>query len=108
MLLLLFAACAPPLLPDVLGDTVVDARVDVADVPLATGDVLLEGPDHVLEPGDDRMTCLFGTWTGGDVGLHAAQLRQARFPRSGIVAGEGRRQLLGQGGIVGAARHHGH
>jgi hypothetical protein len=77
MLLLLFAACAPPLLPDVLGDPVVDARVDVADVPLATGDVLLEGPDHVLEPGDDRMTCLFGTWTGGDVGLHAVRTWQS-------------------------------
>ncbi|MES2643668.1 MAG: hypothetical protein V4850_29550 [Myxococcota bacterium] len=77
-MLLLLTACTtlPGDAPD--GPDVEDARIDPADVgALAEGEVLLEGPDFVLAPGDDVMTCTFGTWTGPDVGLHAVRTWQA-------------------------------
>ncbi|MDP2317607.1 MAG: hypothetical protein Q8P41_32275 [Pseudomonadota bacterium] len=88
-MLLLLSACADPFEePGASPDLPADARVDPADVgPLAPGEALLEGPDAVLEPGEERMTCGFGTWTGPDVGLHAVRTWQA--------AGGHHLQLLG-------------
>lgn len=55
-----------------------DAPIDAVDVTisdadlgeLTDADIVLTGADALIEPGQDVMICLFGTYTGGDVGLH--------------------------------------
>jgi hypothetical protein len=37
------------------------------------------GPDEVIQPGEDKMYCLFGTYTGDDVGLHTMESYQNQY-----------------------------
>lgn len=49
----------------------VDVRVTDADVGALGPDQLLwTGAEQVVQPGEDVMFCVFGTYTGPDVGLH--------------------------------------
>jgi hypothetical protein len=71
-MLTILAACGPV---EIDGDEVdvepVDQRVSEDDIGgLADDQILLMGPDAVIEPGTDVMICLFDTYEGEDVGLH--------------------------------------
>ncbi len=57
------ADSAEPALPDhrVTEETLGELPADA---------VVLEGPEAVIEPGDDVMMCVFGTYSGPTVGLH--------------------------------------
>ncbi len=79
-MLLLLTACSPPFAdgPSTAPTGALDVRVaPEAAGTVMPGDVLLAGPEFELAPGEDVMVCVFGTWPGGDVGLHAVHTWQA-------------------------------
>jgi hypothetical protein len=58
----------------------VDLRIDEADLgELGDDQFVLEGPDTIIDAGADVMVCLFGTYSGGDVGLHDVHTFQAKY-----------------------------
>lgn len=80
MTILLFLACPPDKEP-VESDSAleaVDERIDDADVvPMSDNDLRFYGPDVVIQPYEDKMYCLFGTYTGDDVGIWGLKTWQA-------------------------------
>ena len=75
------AACAPDAAdsgPEVdSGIDALDLRLTEADYDPA--DVQLWGPDVVIEPGEDIMYCIAGTWSGEDLGIHTLTTWQNKF-----------------------------
>lgn len=58
----------------------VDVTVSDADLgELTPNQVVLSGADTVLEPGTDTMICVYGTYTGPDVGLHDVHTYQGKY-----------------------------
>jgi len=79
ILSLALAACTPdtPDTAEAVAYDVVDLRLTEADLPaLGEGDAVWWGPDEVVEPGEDKMFCIFGTYTGEDAGIHALSTYQ--------------------------------
>jgi hypothetical protein len=61
-------------------DSVLDVTIDEADLgPLGPDQLVLEGPAVEIEPGEDKMICVYGTYTGPDVGLHDVHTHQGRY-----------------------------
>ena len=57
--------------------TAVDLRVDPADLPALTADQMLWlGPETVIPAYTDTMICVFGTYTGPDIGMHSIETWQ--------------------------------
>lgn len=57
-----------------------DVAIHEEDLGELTDDqFILAGPDLVLDPGTDTMTCMFGTYTGPDVGLHDVHTYQGKY-----------------------------
>lgn len=81
MSLLLLLACGPaPSTDDTAGEDVLDARLTVDDVATyEDGDVLLMGPDVVIDPGVEQMWCIYGTWPGGDAGIVAYETWEGTY-----------------------------
>jgi hypothetical protein len=82
LIISLFACAGAPV--DLSGTTaegeVVDLRVTDEELgELGPDQLVLDGPEVVVEPGTDVMICLFGTYTGPDVGLHDVHTFQARY-----------------------------
>lgn len=75
---MLLLACAPPLPADSPAPlTMIDARLDPADYADILGDdVVIQGPDVIVEPYSEVMYCYSGTWRGGDVGLRGYRSQQ--------------------------------
>ncbi len=70
-------ACTPDEVGAPTPDDVVDVRLTEADLPALTpNDALWWGPDEVVAPGEDKMYCIFGTYTGDDAGIHALSTYQ--------------------------------
>ncbi len=71
-MLILLACTAGPGSTDLdTASGVLDLRVTEADVgELADNQFLMEGPEAQVEAGADAMVCVFGTYTGPDIGLH--------------------------------------
>ncbi len=85
MSLLFLAACSAPPATDATADDTgavdyVDKRMTPADYAAAPAEAaLLTGADVVVEPGQDGMWCLAGTYTGPDAGIVALQTYQANY-----------------------------
>lgn len=55
----------------------VDVTIDDAELgELTDSDIVLTGADAIVEPGQDVMICVFGTYSGPDVGLHEVHTYQ--------------------------------
>jgi hypothetical protein len=92
MIALLFAlACAPDASDDdtsAPADDAVDLRLTDADLPAeGDGDQVWWGPDEVIQPGEDKMYCLFGTYTGDDLGLHTLDSYQNKYGHHLLLMG---------------------
>ncbi|GDX83058.1 hypothetical protein LBMAG42_48690 [Deltaproteobacteria bacterium] len=59
------------------GEGTLDLRLNEGDY--TAGDVELWGPDVVIEPGEDVMHCIAGTYSGGDIGIHGLTTWQNKF-----------------------------
>jgi hypothetical protein len=74
MILSLFFACAAgsdSAEPEDSGVAVGDHRVNEADLgELDDNQIVFEGAEFTVQPGQDVMMCLFGTYTGETIGLH--------------------------------------
>ncbi|MBM4367776.1 MAG: hypothetical protein FJ102_16305 [Deltaproteobacteria bacterium] len=78
MLILLACAADTSDSADSAAVDALDLRIQEADLgDLADNQLVFEGPDTVIEPGDDVMICLFDTYDGDDVGLHDVHTYQA-------------------------------
>ncbi|MFZ5475570.1 MAG: hypothetical protein ACOZNI_02240 [Myxococcota bacterium] len=89
-MILLFACAGEPADTDApaAGEDYVDARIAEGDYQALSGlDVALEGPDMVVEPGDDVMVCRFGTYEGDDVGIHQLVTYQATWGHHLLLMG---------------------
>jgi hypothetical protein len=70
-LTLLLFACGPDIPMDTAGPEPLDMRLSESDYPaLEAGQSAWPGPEVVVEAGQDVMYCVFGTYTGPDVGVH--------------------------------------
>ncbi len=91
-LLPLFAAVActkdPVGLTPPGAEDAVDVRVTDGSLgELAADQVVLTGPDQVVQPGEDVMLCSFGTYTGPDVGLHDIHSYQGAWGHHFVLMG---------------------
>lgn len=90
-LLLLAIACAPPDEGDdtATADDVLDLRLEAGTDYPEPGDegTVLLGPDAVVQPGEEPMICIFGTWNGDDVGVHALATWQNRYGHHLLLMG---------------------
>jgi hypothetical protein len=87
-LLFLALACAPEgadSSPNV--DDATDLRLTDADYTLAEGSQAWIGPEVRVDPGSDIVYCLFGTYTGEDVGVHALTTWQNAFGHHLVLMG---------------------
>lgn len=90
LLLLLAVGCSPsaPIDSGAPADDVVDMRLTADDAPIQGDDqVLWWGPDVVIEPGEDKMFCIFGTYTGEDAGIHALETFQGEYGHHLLLMG---------------------
>lgn len=90
MILLLSLACAPEGADTApVADDVVDLRLTEADLPAydPATEQIWWGPDEVVQPGEDKMFCIFGTYTGADVGVHALATHQNEFGHHLLLMG---------------------
>lgn len=79
MILALLLACAGND-PGTDPDDAVDLRLTEADLPeLSAGQFAWWGPDTVVEPYQDVMSCVFGTYEGEDVGLTEFAVYQSPY-----------------------------
>lgn len=80
MTLLALLACAGTDVPAESTPAPLDLRLVDGDYP-ETGDDAFEwwGPEVTVQPGEDVMWCLFGTYTGPDVGIHTFDIYQNAF-----------------------------
>lgn len=87
LLVTLLVGCASDPDDTASGDETVDMRLDpeAYSVP-ADGERWL-GPDVVIAPGTEKQYCLFGTWTGEDVGLYAYASHQAALGHHLVLLG---------------------
>lgn len=79
MTILLFLACDPDKgpVPSDSGVEAVDERIADDDASaLSDHDVRFYGPEVVIQPYEDKMYCIFGTYTGEDVGIWALKTWQ--------------------------------
>lgn len=77
---LLLAACSAPSSDDTAAATYVDERMTAADYADAPPDALvLTGPDEIVEPGQDVMWCISGTYTGPDIGITELRTYQGEY-----------------------------
>ncbi|MEQ1568366.1 MAG: hypothetical protein ABMA64_22205 [Myxococcota bacterium] len=77
----LFACTGPVELSDtdVTGEPL-DLRLDDSDIgELGPDQIVIDGPEVVIEPGADVMICLFGTYQGPTVGMQDVHTYQAKF-----------------------------
>jgi hypothetical protein len=90
MILLFALACVAPAPSDEPSvDDTVDLRLSDADVPLEAGATqeLWWGPEAVIQPGEDKMFCIFGTYTGDDAGVHALDTFQNGYGHHLLLMG---------------------
>jgi hypothetical protein len=85
LLALALFACSPDV--PVEEDTTVDQRLDAADYPLEGDGLTFVGPDLVIEPGVEKQYCMFGTYTGVDVGVRAYASHQSSIGHHFILMG---------------------
>lgn len=69
------------------GDGTVDLRLDAAAYPAEADGEQIFGPDVVVPPGTERQYCLFGTYTGEDVGLYGFASHQPGIGHHLILLG---------------------
>ena len=71
MLILLLACSDDP--ADASGPQPVDVRMSEEDISSGIGatDIVWYGADTIIEPYEDKMMCIFGTYTGPDIGMHS-------------------------------------
>jgi hypothetical protein len=84
MLALLLLACAPEAPVDTAP---ADMRLDPGAYPAPADGERWLGPDVTIEPGTEKQYCLFGTWTGPDVGLYAYASHQAAIGHHLVLLG---------------------
>ena len=96
MLFALTLACS------VAGDDSAAAGVDAVDARLEEGtdypapgadDVLWYTPELVIQPGEDILYCLFGTYTGDDIGIHAFDTYQSEIGHHIVLLGTSASEL---------------
>lgn len=76
-------------------ETAVDARLqEGTDYPApGADDVLWYTPEVVIQPGEDVMYCLFGTYTGDDIGIHAFDTYQGEIGHHIVLMGTSASEL---------------
>lgn len=81
MLIALLAACSGSASDDSASDAeATDLRVTEADLPaLADDQFVWWGPEVVVQPYEDVMYCVWGTYEGEDVGLTGFEVIQSPF-----------------------------
>ncbi|MFN7142153.1 MAG: hypothetical protein ACK4YP_00130 [Myxococcota bacterium] len=89
-MILLLLACGTPTPGDTAptGDDTVDQRLDFADVTAPpSGGEQWYGPEAVLQPGEELQYCMFGTYTGPDVGIATYESFQSEIGHHLILLG---------------------
>ncbi len=76
-------------------DGAVDARLEEGTDYPAPGadDVLWYTPELVIQPGEDIMYCLFGTYTGDDIGIHSFDTYQSEIGHHIVLMGTSASEL---------------
>lgn len=75
--MILLLGCAPEPIDTGEAEAVVDQRLSEADFDAA--DVVIWASEVVIEPGEDVMHCIAGTYAGPDVGIHSLNTWQGEF-----------------------------
>jgi hypothetical protein len=88
LVLLLMTACAPEGADSApFADDAVDLRLQDGDYEVPAGAEVWWGPEVRIEPGEDKMFCLFGTYNGDDVGVQSLTTWQNAFGHHVVLMG---------------------